>query len=301
MYHGAVRSLRTASVRSGWQSGPGSGIGSGPGPARAARYLTGLRCAALALLLGGCTHAPQLPCEPRIYALRADSTIELTVNGVSGHFLLDTGANVSALEPDWARAVTSVRGSEVTLDGLQLGGVPLLRPRFKLEPLAASYVGTLGTDILRRFLITFDYHRGHVELSPVGEHARCTPDAGRYQPIPFSFFNAVPFIALRIGEKTIRALVDTGAWYEYVGIKQSLIEQLGERLHFVKNVYIVSTHGRKLQPSFMGLPVRIGALEVHAPIVQDDANILGLHILRRFGRFTIDFAQNALWVDRVRI
>lgn len=264
------------------------------------RCLAALLVFALSSVLLGCAQTQLVPCTPQVYALRADSTIELTVNGQAGHFLLDTGANVSALEPDWARAVTTLDGAQAILPALRLGGETIGRAAFKVEPLAASYIGTLGTDILRRFIITFDYRAGHVEISPARQARSCTPDRARHVPVPFALLHAVPYIALRVGDKTIRALIDTGAWYEFVGVKRTLIEQLADRLNFVKNVYIVSTHGRKLQPSFMGLPIHIGPVELHAPIVQDDANIIGLHVLRRFGRFTIDFANNALWVDRAQ-
>lgn len=274
-------------------------------------------------VLAGCAHHAPSPCVPRVYPLRADSTIELTLPGPAGsvhtgHFLLDTGANVSALDPDWARliAVAAPPGKhpeEAILPALPLGGITLERPRFRVEPLASSYVGTLGTDILRRFILTFDYRTGRVEIAPVAGAAagasdasdasdrdgpRCAPDQGVYRPIPFTLLHGVPLIALRIGSLTIAALLDTGAWYDFVGMKPSLIAQLGERMHFVKNVYVISARGQVLQPSFMGLPVHIGPVQLHTPIVQDGANIVGLYVLRRFGRFTVDFSRNALWVER---
>jgi hypothetical protein len=251
-----------------------------------------------------------------VYPLRADSTIELTLPGPAGsvhtgHFLLDTGANVSALDPDWAQliAVSASSGKhpeEAVLPALRLGGLTLERPRFRVEPLASSYVGTLGTDILRRFILTFDYRTGRVEIAPAStaderDGARCapdTPDQAVYRPIPFTLLSGVPLIALRIGSLTIAALLDTGAWYDFVGMKPALIEQLGERMHFVKNVYVISARGQVLQPSFMGLSVHIGPVQLHTPIVQDGANIVGLYVLRRFGRFTMDFSRNALWVER---
>ena len=83
-----------------------------------------------------------------MYPLRADSTIELTLPGPggsvhTGHFLLDTGANVSALDPDWAQliAVSASSGKhpeEAVLPALRLGGLTLERPRFRVEPLASS-------------------------------------------------------------------------------------------------------------------------------------------------------------------
>jgi hypothetical protein len=274
------------------------------------------------LWLSGCAH-PQAPrCTPWIYPLAADSTIELPIDpgtgqstgpntgqrtgartdgqagGPSGHFLLDTGANVSALEPEWAQAVADVQGEAAVLPGLQLGGVSLAGARFRLETLAASYVGTLGTDILRRFIVTFDYGAGRVELLPIREAPRCAPDRARYEPVPFTLRHGVPLVSLRIGSVALDAPLDTGAWYEFVGIQQPLLEQLTDRLRFVKNVYVVGARGRRLQPTFMGLPVRIGPIELHAPIVQDETNIIGLYVLRRFGRFTIDFLRSTLWVER---
>ena len=56
--------------------------------------------------------------------------------------------------------------------------------------------------------------------------------------------------------------------------------------------------GRRLQPTFMGLPVHIGPIELHAPLVQDETNLVGLYVLRRFGRFTLDFLRGVLWVER---
>jgi hypothetical protein len=262
----------------------------------------------MAWALGGCAHLGGAPCAARSYPLRADSTIELTIRSHlgehTGHFLLDTGANVSALDPDWARLVAAPGGGadpeEAVLPSLRLGGVAIERPRFRIEPLASSYVGTLGTDILRRFTLTFDYRTGRVEIAPATgrEAQRCTPDPSLYRPIPFSLLHGVPLIALRIGSLTIAALLDTGAWYEFVGMKQPLIEQLGERMHFVKNVYVISARGQVLQPSYMGLPVHIGPVQLHTPIVQDGANIVGLYVLRRFGRFTMDFGRNVLWIER---
>lgn len=285
-----------------------------------ARWGAGISCVAVAvvgiLTISGCAHHAPSPCVPRVYPLRADSTIELTIPGPSGdahtgHFLLDTGANVSALDPDWAQRIAVAAPSgrhpeEAVLPALRIGGITLERARFRVEPLASSYVGTLGTDILRRFILTFDYRTGRVEIAPATRTddpddrggPRCTPDPAEYRPIPFTLLHGVPLVALRIGSLTIAALLDTGAWYDFVGMKPSLIEQLGDRMHFVKNVYVISARGQVLQPSFMGLPVHIGPVQLHTPIVQDGANIVGLYVLRRFGRFTVDFARNALWVER---
>lgn len=260
--------------------------------------------------LSGCAHPPAPRCTPWIYPLAADSTIELPLDQLvgeraggrderrTGHFLLDSGANVSALEPEWAQAVAQLQGEAAVLPGLRLGGVDLSGTRFRLETLAASYVGTLGTDVLRRFIVTFDYGAGRVELLPIREAPRCAPDRARYEPVPFKLRHGVPLVALRIGSLTLDALLDTGAWYEFVGIQQPLLEQLTDRLRFVKNVYVVGARGRRLQPTFMGLPVHIGPIELHAPIVQDETNLIGLYVLRRFGRFTLDFLRGALWVER---
>lgn len=252
----------------------------------------------LGLLASGCAHSLGPACTPRIYPLRADSTIELTIGERTGHFLLDTGANVSALDPEWADTLTPTPAAEVVLPKLRLADVTIERPRFRVEPLHSSYIGTLGTDVLRRFVVTFDYRSSRVELVPLAEAAGCRPDPAGHQPVPFMLRHGVPVVALRVGHVTLAALLDTGAWYGFVGIRQPVIEQLGERLHFEKNVYILSARGRTLQPTFMGLPVRLGPIELHAPIVQDDANIVGLYILRSFGRFTIDFARSTLWVER---
>lgn len=290
---------------------PGAGANGG-GPGAGLCLLLAVALGGIAVLAGCAHHAPS-PCVSRTYPLRADSTIELTLPGPAGsvhtgHFLLDTGANVSALDPDWAQLIavaapTGKHPEEAVLPALPLGGVTLERLRFRVEPLAASYVGTLGTDILRRFVLTFDYRTGRVEIAPAakGEDrggSRCAPDPAVYQPIPFTLLSGVPLIALRIGSLTIAALLDTGAWYDFVGMKPSLIEQLGDRMHFVKNVYVISARGQVLQPSFMGLPVHIGPVQLHTPIVQDGANIVGLYVLRRFGRFTVDFSRNALWIER---
>jgi len=186
--------------------------------------------------------------------------IELTADGVSGHFLLDYGATRSSLSASvFAPSTDALKSVKLSLPGFDHGVFEL--KRYDLPPQAADrQVGVIGTDFLS--LLTVQITESAVFL---GEQP-CQPATMRARGfVPISqdhFFSSdpsavdarlpnVPIVFLRLGATQVWAQIDTGyddAIYPHsVDINQALYERLikdGMRLRQVSRITVSTCEGQ---------------------------------------------------------
>jgi len=118
------------------------------------------------LSLDAPTKSGCLPLDTTSGMLRVSATID----GAEHVFLVDTGAQVSVIDPSVFDETTTLYGghsayeaSSIRIDDLDLGGAGLLR----MELGAGGFDGVLGQDVLSRFRVTIDMVEGCLRLDPV--------------------------------------------------------------------------------------------------------------------------------------
>jgi hypothetical protein len=169
----------------------------------------------------------------------ASPYIELSADGVEGHFLLDYGATRSSLSA--ARFTASdgaVRRAAISLPGFEKGDFDLSRYDLMLQP-EKGQLGVIGADFLSQLSVQLTGRAAYLGPQP------CRPEALRARglvPIAESgFFSSdpskigrglpnVPVVFLRLGEVRTWAQIDTG--YDDIVYKRSvdINEALYERL-----------------------------------------------------------------------
>lgn len=147
------------------------------------------------------------------------------------HFLVDTGSSMTLVTPALARrypgrtvppaAMTPVRGANGRIIELPRGSLRRLElGEAKFEdidvllydcaPLSAhlgvKIDGVLGFPLFREVLLTLDYPGSRVILQPVRD-APLVPGS----VVPFDDARKTPLISVRLGERTIAALIDSGS------------------------------------------------------------------------------------------
>lgn len=147
------------------------------------------------------------------------------------HFLVDTGSSVTLVTPALARrypgrhvppvAVTTVRGADGRMLELPRGSLRRLElgdARFDdldvllydCAPLSAHLGvrvdGVLGFPLFRELLLTLDYPGSRVLLQPA-RNAPLVPGA----VVPFDDGHKTPLVSVRLGDRSIAALIDSGS------------------------------------------------------------------------------------------
>ena len=192
--------------------------------------------------------------------------IELTADGVSGHFLLDYGATRSSLSASvFAPSTDALKSVKLSLPGFAHGVFELKRYDLPMQA-ADRRVGVIGTDFLS--LLTVQITESAVFL---GEQP-CQPATMRARGfVPISqnhFFSSdpsavdarlpnVPIVFLRLGATQVWAQIDTGyddAIYPHsVDINQALYERLikdGMRLRQVSRITVSTCEGQETRPVY---------------------------------------------------
>ena len=147
------------------------------------------------------------------------------------HFLVDTGSSVTLVTPALARrypgrtvppsAITPVRGANgriIELPRASLRRLDLGDARFEdidvliydCAPLSAHLGvridGVLGFPLFREVLLTLDYPGSRVILQPVRDAPLLPGDI-----VPFDDARKTPLISVRLGDRSIAALIDSGS------------------------------------------------------------------------------------------
>lgn len=245
--------------------------------------------------------------------------LEAKVNQSTGTFILDTGANVSLVELDFARsAEAGLPGEDELTSGLasiyvarlSVGGAELRHQAMvysrdaavrensrRYDGVAAD--GILGINILRAWAFTIDYHKG--TLSFAGGDV---PDRGletvRLKVVPDMLRRGRLHVSLSKGGGAGRAiLVDTGADWMVItreaaaqwGVLDARVER-PERWNGVPcAVFWVNT--LELDQ------VRLADLKVFVPEEADAMpegaqGLLGNQVLERFGAVTFDLPRGEI-------
>jgi predicted aspartyl protease len=182
------------------------------------------------VLIGLISIAIAAPAAAQSVVRNSVGFVQGTINGKGPYwFLIDSGANRSALDDDVARELglattgnTEVQGAAGTVE---VGAVSVARldanglHARKLSPtvydLSASLApengktaAILGVDALRNYAILFDIKGGRVALAP---HAEQLAKLGGATIVPFEFDNGIPRIDAKIEGVPAKLRIDTGA------------------------------------------------------------------------------------------
>lgn len=218
---------------------PEPGIGKGP-------FLTG-NLATVALLAGkealrvSGADTVELPLG-RLPLPAVRGTLRGNGRELAGWLVLDSGASHTVLGNDAAAlaresgsgvAMATVAGAQAVgfgllarleLAGLCIDDVPVLVPRSPHVPHAEGVIATLGVQVMRRFLTTFDLSTGTFRLAPGGSGATAPAQA----TIPFQLVdNQIHVPARFAGGKERTFLFDSGASAVFVSTKV-LVEEFGQ-------------------------------------------------------------------------
>jgi hypothetical protein len=252
-----------------------------------------MRCWALVLVLVGC-HAPTLPpdfpggVEERLVLHSSQSVLlPVRVNGKLKHFIVDSGASISALTPATARDLGIAATGVVTVndaveptgivESLAIAEAEHRDVRVAIVDLPAArrmdvdYDGILGLDVLGQHDVVIDFARGKIVLHPAGYVAR---SAGARELSRVSFRPSRHGLVLVTAEfdfTPIPAVVDLGAqftminraacWMRGVGSPLGMMTKpsqvgmgdvdLGERRMLVADLPIFSRSGLMPGPAIV--------------------------------------------------
>ncbi len=155
--------------------------------------------------------------------------VRARLNDRDGFFLLDTGSsdillNKKYFSPD---SVKEMPGVTATVHGIKphLGRTAIhsfqwekLRLRdlrgqlhdfsFMETPAISPLLGAIGFEQLKKCAVLFDWEHRKILVRPAGEKG---PAARPKTVIPFTFFQHVPAFSVRIGDRTIPMIFDSGA------------------------------------------------------------------------------------------
>jgi hypothetical protein len=277
---------------------------------------------------GSITRAPQ-PGEPGAYVPPVDlktvadiysrMTTPVRINGQGPFpFVVDTGANQSAIATDVAARIGLVVGEEApvnTIAGVELA--PTTRATLQAGDLAGGDVvlsvlpasaiggaGMLGLDALSAARITLDFARQSVRI----DGPRGLPGLGGEVSLKAQMrAGQLTLIDADVGGIKLTAFLDSGAQDTVGNMALRSLAYTRYPATIWSQVPILSVTGRSVIGEFADLPrLRIGSLSVASwPIAFADLHIfrlwklidrpailLGIDVLSRFETVCLDFSRN---------
>lgn len=282
-------------------------------------------------------------CDAAFERLRTEGSVEAAFvayvayakadpgDGRGRWFLIDTGANRSALDAGLARALglpdeggTTVEGtagvvevSSTTVPRFSIGDLSMaLSPTVSdltglAGPDGEPVAGILGSDAFGRSVLTIDFERGRVAIAPAGETSRTAASCGR--SVPMRDDNGIPRVEGEVDGRPVELRYDSGAGlFESLHLWINLSERqyaavLGDRTPTppVQTLGASGTGGRVSLPVHLGRTFRLGPLEWAKPrlIVQpqegyfareDAVGFVGNAAFRPFGLVTADYPGGRL-------
>jgi len=264
---------------------------------------------------------------------------ELTIGGVRGHFLVDTGANTSGVDQGWLYAsgalhapvgYTTVGGTTgplstplVAFDRLDLGRGVLFGPVFCAQdfsgfatPGGVRQAGLLGTDFLSSYRLDLDLAHGRMELSLFHERA---PLPASLTAVPLTYPYRLPTVAARLGGVEIPCRLDSGAAYidgrPYLDVNEAAVTAFhgaGWKTWDAGALTVSGVGGAETRRIlWVGLPLEIGPARVENVLLvvhgrgtlANEAAPVGLipaSTLARLGRIVVDPFESALYVPSAR-
>lgn len=289
--------------------------------------------------------AADLTCAAAFEALRTRDSVEAVYvahvawvradpgDGQPRWFLVDTGANRSALDAGVARALGLPDEGGTTVEGT--GGVVEVSsttvPRFTLGPVTTRLsptvsdlsglsgpngepaAGILGSDLFGQRVLTLDFARGRLALAPAGEASATAAACGRSAPMRDD--NGIPRVTGELDGRPIDLRYDSGAglfddphlWINLSQPQHAAIldgRDPGEPLEVLGGS---GTGGSVRLPVHAAERFRLGGIEWTGPrlIIQppqgyfarpEAVGFIGNAAFRPFGMVVIDYSQGRLTV-----
>jgi hypothetical protein len=273
---------------------------------------------------------------PRISVPNGSSPyVELTVDGVTGPFLLDYGATLSSLSAAMFSAPDgSIRTAAISLPGIDRADFHLARYYLMLQP-KKGQIGVIGDDLLSRFTVHL------TDRAAFFSAESCRPEAliarGLTPVAQSGFFSSdpskggaglpnVPVVFLRLGAIRVWAQIDTGyedfVYSRSVDINQALFDRLvasGAELEQVKDIDMWTCDGRERRPVYRvkDRPLRVENEKGERIVETRDFHLilkppnacggiadmaepaaqLGASFLRLFGAIIFDPRRATVWLD----
>ncbi len=235
------------------------------------------------------------------------------------HFIIDTGSNVTLVTPELALRygekdavlpdmpqvpVRSADGRITDLQPTLLSRISLGEARFSDVPalvydcasltsqLGVKIDGVLGFPLFRETLLTLDYPRGRVRLQPSG--AAVAPASA----IAFNNTEKIPLIPVRLGDRTLIALIDSGR-DETLSLNPA---GLNPRFDFgpAQGPTVSTLTGDRVERvGRLGDTLFVGNYAVPHPVVEviDELSAIGGGILKYFS-VTFDQEHDRMWFQR---
>ncbi|MFP5296347.1 MAG: aspartyl protease family protein [Alphaproteobacteria bacterium] len=289
--------------------------------------------------------AAEPSCAAAFETLRTDGAVEAVYvahvafakadagDGEPRWFLVDTGANRSALDAGVARALGLPDEGGTTVEGT--GGVVEVSsttvPRFTLGPVTTRLsptvsdlsglagpngepvAGILGSDLFGQRVLTFDFARGRLALAPAGEASATAAACGRSAPMRDD--NGIPRVTGELDGRPVELRYDSGAGlfddpHLWINLSQPQHAAAldgrdpGEPLEVLGGS---GTGGSVRLPVYAAERFRLGSIEWAEPrlIVQpsqgyfarpEAVGFIGNAAFRPFGLVVIDYAGGRLTV-----
>lgn len=288
---------------------------------------------------------PDPACAAAFERLRTEGAVEAALvaqvayaradagDGTQRWFLIDTGANRSALDSGVARALNLpdeggtevegtagvVRAGSTTVERFTLGDLTArLSPTVSdlsglAGPNGEPVAGILGSDLLGRSVVVLDFERSRIALAPAGEASRTAASCGR--GVAMGDDNGIPRVEAEVDGRPLTLRYDSGAAifdspYLWVNLSERQFEAVrGDRPASppIQTLGGGGTGGSLSLPVHMGSTFRLGELQWREPrlIVQppqgyfarDTAvGFIGNAAFRPFGLLVIDYPGGRLTV-----
>lgn len=181
-----------------------------------------------------CPDSMQFPFEVR----GGQMVVQAQLNGVSGNFLVDTGAqatiaNTVHFKPDELPTfaldhampsgvggnmanVLGTRDLDLVWGDLKVDVARALAVDLSHleESLGLPIVGLIGIDVLERFELRFDYTKGVLDLYRLGSNGQPVATLAASEPveiIPFDMVGHIPVFTVQIAGQSLRLGLDSGA------------------------------------------------------------------------------------------
>ncbi len=200
-------------------------------------------------------------------------SVEVSINGSGPYpFVVDWGANLFAISPRLARTLKLPRtgrdemGNETVQVGtLSLGGARFSGLTAAVDPFfdAKEEQGVLGVNVYAELLMTLDYPRKLVSLEKGS-----LPPADGQNILACGGGDPEPSIEIFVGDKKIRAILDTGA-SRFLMLPEKLLGELHVKAAPVAAGVATGPQSGTLRPREARLDgtLRFGAITVRDPLL----------------------------------
>lgn len=152
--------------------------------------------------------------------------VQASLQGISGDFILDTGAPGIVLNSHAANTVKSLKGRGIS-GNVNIGAIELSDFEWGIihEPWVNGYMldvshlekacgrailGLIGFDVLRDYEVVFDFRAMQISILPGKITAKSVLGEPTFQ-VPFTMYGHLPVLKAKIGGRTAFLGIDSGA------------------------------------------------------------------------------------------